>query len=168
MGLFTIGHGNSDLRGFVRLLESKGINILVDVRSTPYSKYANHFNRDPLSAVLKNSTKILYLYRGAELGGRPTNEEFSAAGTVPDYSKMREDIKFKECLAKLMEFAYSKNVNVALMCSEENPEHCHRNLLIGDYIFDKGYDVIHIRRDGNCVLHSELMKLRPAKQMDLL
>ena len=36
--LFTIGHSNLDLDHFIRLLKDNKIEVLVDVRSRPYSR----------------------------------------------------------------------------------------------------------------------------------
>jgi hypothetical protein len=32
LGVFTIGHSNQDLDSFIRLLETKGIQVVVDIR----------------------------------------------------------------------------------------------------------------------------------------
>jgi hypothetical protein len=37
---------------------------------------------------------------------------------------------------------------VALLCSEENPEHCHRRLLIGRVLAGRGVRMTHVRGDG--------------------
>jgi hypothetical protein len=34
------------------------------------------------------------------------------------------------------------------MCAEEDPEGCHRRLLVGRVLGDDGVDVVHIRGDG--------------------
>jgi uncharacterized protein (DUF488 family) len=35
-----------------------------------------------------------------------------------------------------------------LMCSEEDPTHCHRRLLVTRVLNERGVDVVHIRGDG--------------------
>ena len=37
---------------------------------------------------------------------------------------------------------------MALMCGEEDPAHCHRRLLVGRVLMERGHEVLHIRGDG--------------------
>jgi uncharacterized protein (DUF488 family) len=75
--IFSIGHSNQSVEAFLSLLQQHEIQVLVDVRSSPYSKYVPHFNSTPLAATLKR-TGIKYMFMGQELGGRPDGEELSA------------------------------------------------------------------------------------------
>ena len=45
---------------------------------------------------------------------------------------------------------------VAIMCSEENPAECHRRLLIGRVLAERGIGVDHIRGDGRVQSEDEL------------
>ena len=45
---------------------------------------------------------------------------------------------------------------VAILCSEENPENCHRRLLIGRVLADRGISVLHIRGDGSVISDEDL------------
>ena len=38
--IFTVGHSNQSLESFLDLLGRHGIDLVVDVRSSPYSQYA--------------------------------------------------------------------------------------------------------------------------------
>ena len=44
--LYTIGHSRHKPEYFVSLLKQHGIRYLLDVRSTPYSRFADQFNRE--------------------------------------------------------------------------------------------------------------------------
>ena len=68
--LFTVGHSNHSMDEFIALLKKHEIQVLADVRSSPYSAYVTHFAREELEASLKQ-TGIKYLFLGKELGGRP-------------------------------------------------------------------------------------------------
>lgn len=50
--LYTIGHSRYEFEYFANLLKKFEINYLLDVRSTPYSKYAETFNREQLENSL--------------------------------------------------------------------------------------------------------------------
>ena len=58
--IFTIGHSNLDISDFINLLLANKIELVVDVRSAPYSKLYPHFNRNPLEVSLtKNFINII-------------------------------------------------------------------------------------------------------------
>lgn len=46
--LYTIGHSQHTIEYFVKLLKMYNIGYVLDVRSVPYSKYAEQFNREIL------------------------------------------------------------------------------------------------------------------------
>ena len=50
--LYTIGHSKHEFEYFVNLLKRFEINYLLDVRNTPYSKYAETFNKEQLKNLL--------------------------------------------------------------------------------------------------------------------
>lgn len=71
--LYSIGHGRKTQKEFLTELKSFAIQYLVDVRSTPYSKWAAHFNQGLIEQWLKQE-KIRYLYMGNSLGGHPSDD----------------------------------------------------------------------------------------------
>ena len=73
LSVFTIGHSNHPAEVFLRLLLQHGIEEIVDVRSSPHSRYNPQFNRKALQAVLAEAG-VGYVFMGAELGGRPVGQ----------------------------------------------------------------------------------------------
>src|SRR5262249_52338180 len=73
--IFSIGHSNQPLEAFISLLQQHKVQVLVDVRSSPYSKYVSHFNGTQLASAVRQ-VSIKYLSMGKELGGRPDGDEF--------------------------------------------------------------------------------------------
>ena len=53
--LFTVGHSNHTLEQFFQLLNMHAIQVVVDTRSHPYSKYVAHFNREELNAAIERA-----------------------------------------------------------------------------------------------------------------
>jgi len=143
--MFTIGHSNLDMETFIKLLKDNAIKVLVDVRSNPYSRFASQFNKDNVQkAIQANGMK--YLFLGKELGGQPKDQEFYDSEGYVLYSRIAESPLFAEGIERLI-----KGINtyrVAIMCSEENPVHCHRRLLVGRVLADHGVNILHIRSDG--------------------
>jgi uncharacterized protein (DUF488 family) len=144
--LFTVGHSNHSLETFLGLLTRHGIQVLVDTRSYPHSKYVTHFNKEELTVALERAG-VKYLYLGAELGGRPEEEEyFDGEGRVL-YYRLAESPVFLRGIQRLE--AGSRHYRVALLCSEEDPAVCHRHLLVSRVLAQRGNDVRHIRGDGS-------------------
>jgi len=46
--LWTIGHSTQPIAEFIELLQAHGIQVLVDVRTLPYSRRNPQFNTDAL------------------------------------------------------------------------------------------------------------------------
>jgi uncharacterized protein (DUF488 family) len=115
------------------------------VRSVPYSRYASQFNKSNIQKVLP-ANGIKYLFLGKELGGRPQDPRFYDSEGNVLYSKIAESPCFTEGIERLTRSI--RKYQVAIMCSEENPDHCHRRLLIGEILTGKAIQVLHIRKNG--------------------
>src|SRR5665213_2602501 len=111
--IYSIGHGTKKIEEFLKELNSFQISHLIDIRSSPYSKFNPQFNREMLKHDLENA-KIAYVYLGDTLGGLPSDRSCYIDGKV-DYDLIKEKIFFKEGLERLI-VANEKNLNVAVMC----------------------------------------------------
>lgn len=153
MKIWTIGHSNLLLEELVDNLKRHGIKAVVDVRSSPYSKFAPQFNKETLQRYIDQS-EMRYIYLGRELGGRPEGAEFYDPNGYVLYDKYRETDLFKSGAATLLELA--GEYPTAIICSEENPTGCHRRLMIGRGLIEDGVEVLHIRADGRVQTDEEL------------
>ncbi len=151
--LFSIGHSNQEQEQFCKLLSQHKIEVLVDVRSSPYSRYTTQFNRESLKAALEQQG-IRYLFMGEQLGGRPVGDEFYDEKGHVLYYRVAEAKFFQEGIERLRKG--SSQYRVAMMCSEEDPAVCHRMLLISRVLTDSGEVVAHIRGDGSLQSDAEL------------
>ncbi len=151
--IFTVGHSNHSLEVFINLLQSHKINVLVDVRSKPFSRFSPQFNKEGLEKAVK-AGGIKYLFLGRELGGRPQDSEFYDNYGFVLYSRIAESPLFLEGIDRLIKGI--KTYRVAVMCGEENPANCHRRLLVGRVLGERGVSVRHIRGDGRIQDEDEL------------
>jgi uncharacterized protein (DUF488 family) len=142
--VWTIGHSTHSLERFIALLRNAGITAIADVRTSPYSRYSPHFNRDEVRDELRLNG-ISYVFLGKELGGRPVSQRFYCEG-VADYEKMALTEGFRKGLERVIDGA--RKYKVALMCSEQDPLDCHRCLLVGRALAERGAQVGHIQGDG--------------------
>lgn len=142
--VFSIGHSTHPFEGFVRLLESSAITAIADVRSSPFSGRSPQYNRRELQALLAGES-IAYRFFGKALGGRPKDPKLYIRGTA-DYEAMAQTEAFKDGIDKLVKG--SSKHRLALMCSEQDPIECHRCLLVGRALFERGVPMIHVLPDG--------------------
>lgn len=153
--IFTIGHSNQDSQGFLKLLTDNSIQILVDVRSSPHSRFASQFDVKTLKKALTNKG-IKYLYMGNELGGKPSDPSMYDKEGHALYHLMAQSPLFLKAIQRLLKGLES--YRIAVMCSEEDPSECHRHLLIGRVVGQHGVKVLHIRADGRVQTDEQLEK----------
>lgn len=152
--IFTIGHSNLDISDFINLLLANKIELVVDVRSAPYSKLYPHFNRNPLAAsLIKNSIK--YIFLGDSVGGRSNNLKDFSKGRV-EYKKIAEKKEYISSINTIIQ--NSSKYKIVLMCSEKEPLECHRTLLISRSIETHTVKILHIHRDGQIESQDEAIQ----------
>jgi uncharacterized protein (DUF488 family) len=151
--IFTVGHSNHPEQVFLDLLKGQQVQVVVDVRSQPYSKYASQHNAEPLKHML-NAAGLKYVFLGKELGGRPQEDEFYDTEGHVLYDRVAQSKVFLEGIQRLV--AGCTNYRVAIMCSEENPADCHRHLLVGRVLAGRGITLRHIRADGRLQTDAEV------------
>ncbi len=161
--IYTIGYGKREIDEFLTVLKAQEIDFLIDVRSQPYSRYKPDFSKQALAQHLQ-SEDIRYVFMGQQLGGRPTNPACLNNGQV-DYDKIRQMDFYQAGIGRLQD-AHSQQLRVALMCSEGNPESCHRSRLIGETLTDMAIPVTHIDENAELVSQDEV-RLRFNGQPDL-
>lgn len=92
--VYTLGHSNVSADRIAELLRDHGIESLVDVRRTSYSRHNPQFNREPLAAYL-HRRGTAYRCAGEALGGLRTNPthrrgdgSFEAAAKVSEQLRL--------------------------------------------------------------------------------
>ncbi len=142
--ILTVGHGNLPRETLIRHLLDAGVARLVDVRSTPYSRWHPHFNRRRIAEAAE-AAGIAYEWEPA-LGGRPDDPALRTADGAPDYTLMARHPALLEAIDRLV--TASGEASTAIMCSEGDPARCHRTLLIAPLLVARGVAVRHLLKDG--------------------
>jgi len=157
MKLLTLGHSNHSIERFLELVGSIGAMAVVDVRTSPASRFNPQFNRSSLEHYLTNNG-IPYYFAGQYLGGRPNDPTCYKQRTLPppgtdylhevDYPEVMRREWFVKGVQRLLEIADERAA--AIMCSEEDPAQCHRHHLIAKYILQEHPEVTiyHVRGNG--------------------
>ncbi|MBL8642531.1 MAG: DUF488 domain-containing protein [Rhodospirillaceae bacterium] len=142
--VYTVGHSHHALDHFLSLLAAANITAVADVRSTPYSRRNPQFNREALKAALAERG-IAYVPMEAQLGGRPPDPSLWRFER-PDYERIAATPNFCEGLGRIETGAATQRI--ALMCAERDPLDCHRCLLVGRALKERGTCVLNILGDG--------------------
>ncbi len=137
--IYTIGHSNHPAGDLIGLLEKHAIELLVDVRSSPYSRHAPQANRESLARALAQAG-IIYRWMGERLGGKPQ-------GVVADYDVLRSSPAFRDGIRELV--LEAARHRIAIMCAEGDHRQCHRYKLITPALVDQNIRVLHIQPDGS-------------------
>ena len=154
--LWSLGHSNITIDEFIDLVRFHDIDVIADVRSIPFSRYTPHFNQEMLKQFLERAG-IQYQFMGETLGGRPPEPEmYDPQGHVL-YSELAHNFRFQSGIEQLC--IRAENLRIAMMCSEESPEKCHRRLLISRVLRSQGVETRHIRGDKSIQSDAQLIEL---------
>jgi uncharacterized protein (DUF488 family) len=130
--IYTIGYQELTLKQIMDIMDEKGVEFLVDVRSVPYSRRPDkyEFNKNRLQERLGST----YLWKGDICGGKtgPAKES---------------------CIDELQRL--SQDQTILLMCMENNPCKCHRFSDLARRLESDDLHVVHIF-DGKEMTTAEL------------
>lgn len=141
--IYTVGHSGHERTTFLSLLARHGVNMLIDVRRRPISRYMPQFSKEALEKYLR-LWGVAYVFLGRELGGLPEET---------DRSPIEQAVIFSRGVDRIMEY-WRQAYRLALVCAEEDPRHCHRAGRIAPELLLRGARVIHIRGDGRLEPHT--------------
>ena len=139
MKVFTIGFTKKPASEFFELLRGSGAKRIVDVRLNNVSQLAGFAKRDDLAYFLEKICRMKYVHM-PELA--PTKELLDA------FRKQQcdWDTYEREFIALLNDRNIGKKrikrtiANSCLLCSEHEPDHCHRRL-VAEYFNGQWGDV---------------------------
>ncbi len=130
--IYSLGTSNRSLEEFVRLLKFYAIEMVVDVRSVPTSKF-QRFKRESLLQSL-GEQGFGYYYLGKELGG-------FRKGGYEAYTQTLEYLAGLELLERM-----ASRCRSSILCAERLPWRCHRRF-IGRSLQDRSWKVVHILQE---------------------
>ncbi len=98
--IFTIGHSNHDVAKFLKLLTDNSIQVVVDFRSAPYSRYIPQYNKKEIEAAILDAV-FTYIFMGDSIGGKPSDPQYSDQNGKVNYAGPAESEKFQQGLNRL-------------------------------------------------------------------
>lgn len=123
-----MGYGDKDFPEFLNLINEVNIELVIDVRSFPESKWPEYKKGNLRKNLSRGGINYLHL---KELGGYRD-------GGYREYMKTE---KFRKALSQLKEL--SKKQKAAIMCLESCPSSCHRRF-IAQKLKEDGWKVVHL------------------------
>jgi uncharacterized protein (DUF488 family) len=162
--VLTIGHSKHSLDRFLGLLRQHEVEVLVDARSQPVSRFSPQFSRKALERAVA-AASIGYLFMGDALGGRPQPRACYGADGKVDYDRVEAQDFYLRGIEQLLEGI--AQFRVCVLCAEEDPSHCHRRLLITRTLVRRGVAVSHIRGTGAIETEDELRARDNPRQLSL-
>lgn len=152
--LYTVGHSQHNVEYFIDMLRKCNINYVLDVRSTPYSQFAENYNREKIKVSLRGAN-IEYSFMGNFFGARPEDRALYSKEGYLDFEKARNSTKFQSGVNNVIKGIQAGN-NITLMCTEKDPMECHRAIMVARTFFERGIEVQHILADGSLQSHDVL------------
>jgi uncharacterized protein (DUF488 family) len=151
--IWTIGHSNHSQEHLIELLQLHSMTVVADIRTSPYSRYSTHFNKEQLQRAFE-SHGLRYIFLGAQLGGRPSDSAMYDTDGRVRYDLVAESDSYRSAIERLLRGAVEHRI--ALLCGEEDPISCHRRRLVGRTLGEQGLAVEHIRGDGSITSEGEM------------
>lgn len=131
--IFTVGSSNRSLEEFLQLLRTNAIEMVIDVRSFPTSKFP-HFKKEALAQSL-GQEGLGYIFLGKDLGGY-------RKGGYEAYTQTHDYLRGMELLERM-----ASRYRCTIFCAERLPWRCHRRF-IGRSMQERGWKVWHIIEEG--------------------
>jgi uncharacterized protein (DUF488 family) len=145
MPIYTIGYGNRPITDFLALLRHYAVDVLVDTRSVPYSRFRPAYRKQAFQAHL-HAAGFEYRYLGDVLGGKHVDPSCMVNGEI-DLACLVALPAFRAGLAQI-EAILRAGRTPAVMCAELRPETCHRYWMLTPPLVERGNEVLHIDEHG--------------------
>jgi uncharacterized protein (DUF488 family) len=160
--VFTVGHSTLAIERFIALLQTYGIECLVDIRTIPRSRHNPQFNDTALANSL-TAQHLEYVHMQALGGLRRAHKDSPNTrwrnGGFRGYADYMQTEEFQDALGALIHMSRQKRV--AIMCAEAVPWRCHRSL-VADALSVRGIPVVEVLSESSYRMH----KLTPFAQVE--
>jgi uncharacterized protein (DUF488 family) len=152
--VYTIGYTGFTTEKFLATLKHYNINVVIDVRSSPYSERYADYNKDNIEKLLKENG-IYYRNYVTEFGARQDNNTFYADDGILDFELFARSKQFQAGVTKIQN-SLEKGYSVVLLCAEKNPIQCHRTILVARAFHNLGYTVLHLLPEQKTLTHDQI------------
>ena len=152
--VYTIGYTGFTIEEFLKTLKDNDINVVIDVRSSPYSERYPDYNKESLSFILK-AENIYYRNYASEFGARQDNRSFYSSEGYLDFDLFAKSEQFLSGVKK-MKNSIAQGYKIVFLCAEKKPVQCHRAILVARAFHNLGYKVIHFLPENKTATHDDI------------
>jgi uncharacterized protein (DUF488 family) len=131
--LYTIGFTQKPAEAFFRLLQENGVDTLVDIRLRPDSQLSGFAKARDLPYFLKHLIGCDYQHN---LDMAPNDEildDYRQDKDWAKYEKVFGDLLRQRDLTAHLDREWWAAHKACLLCSEHEPDHCHRRI-VAEYL----------------------------------
>lgn len=157
MEIFTLGHSNYSVDRLMDMLRYHGINCVIDIRGTPYSKYNVWFDKEVIANTLRNNG-FVYIYMGEEFAAKRIRKISYNDGGYSDFNKVVLEEEFLKGIERI-KTGLSKGYKIVLLGAMQDPIRCHRSILIGREFEKQGFKVNHILDDYSIASQKDIEEM---------
>ncbi len=140
--VFTIGFAKKSAEDLINKLKINNITKILDVRLSPNSQQSGYAKQDTLEYILR--LKGIKYEHNAQLA--PTKEILDKYRKEGSWETYEKDFNLLIEKRKLnIKFNFDREENICLLCTEPEPDKCHRRL-VAEYLARelKNIKIIHI------------------------
>jgi len=144
MEVYTAGFTKWLAKDFFNLLENLKINKLIDIRLRPNSQLSGFTRGVNFSYFLENLSNVKYEHQiklapTKELLNKRRNEGLNWQDFESEYVKLLDKDILNYCLNEI------SNQNILFLCSETEPQFCHRRILTDKLCsFNPNLEIVHL------------------------
>lgn len=141
--IFTIGFTKKTAEEFFRLLENAGVQKLIDVRENRVGQLAGFAKYPDIAFFLDRVLHIRYVHEPLFAPSPEIRQTYRETKDWAAYEKSFIELMEQRKILENAELAQFEG-KVALLCSEDQPERCHRRLLaehLAEHWRDEGHNV---------------------------
>lgn len=144
MKLFTIGFTKKPARRFFELLRASGARRIVDVRLNNVSQLAGFAKKDDLAYFAKAICGMDYLHLPPLAPTQAMLDQYKKQrGDWDTYARQFLDLMRQRRIEDTV--SQQAIADGCLLCSEDQPHHCHRRL-VAEYLRERwaDVDIVHL------------------------
>lgn len=152
--VYTVGYSAfPDPNCLFSEIKKNGIQVIIDVRSQPHSQHYPQFDFECMDRACA-ANQIYYRSYAAEFGARKQdlNSIYPRYLNFPELSAQPEFAAGCEKILRSVQAGFI----MCLMCAEADPINCHRSLVIGKALKERGLEVTHIHPGGGLETQTQL------------
>jgi uncharacterized protein (DUF488 family) len=146
--VLTLGYQQRTIKEFIGLLVDAGVDVLIDVRETPWS-HKPGFSKTALQARLA-AAGIEYVH--ARFAGNPKRIRAKASSHAQCLALYSAHLKENHGVVRELEQLVGTHLGagrrVCLTCYERHPDDCHRGILSAQWRAGRRRRVTHLATDG--------------------